>query len=312
MNDNKIGKVLSVNISQKKGVVKEPVEKIVVDNNGIKNDAHAGPWHRQVSLLDKYSISNFETELKRPINYGEFAENITSDGFKLFEMKIMDRLEINDVQLELTQIGKKCHGGGCAIYNAVGKCVMPKEGIFCRVIKGGEIKPGDKIIYKPKIFKVLIITLSDRAYRGDYPDKSGPEINKFLSDFFDKNNLNSNIERIVIPDDRLMLNSNIKEAISKFDIIITTGGTGIGKRDITIETIKPLLDKEIPGVMEMIRIKYGGEKPSALLSRSVAGTINKSLIYALPGSVKAVNEYMLEISQSLLHAIYMLNEIDVH
>ncbi len=116
-----------------------------------------------------------------------------------------------------------------------------------------------------------------------------------------------------MPDDKNLLEKQIKEDIEQqTDIIITTGGTGISKRDITIEVIKPLLEKEIPGIMEYIRFKYGSEKPNALLSRSIAGVSNQSLIFALPGSVKAVNEYMNEIVKSLQHMIYMIYGLDIH
>ena len=94
--------------------------------------------------------------------------------------------------------------------------------------------------------------------------------------------------------------------------MITTGGTGIGPRDFTHDVVRRLLDKEIPGIMEFIRIKYGTDKPAALLSRSVAGVMGKSLIFTLPGSLKAVNEYMAEISTSLMHMIHMLHGLDSH
>ena len=311
--ENKTGKVISVNISQKKGEIKLPVDKIVIDEKGIKNDAHSGDWHRQVSLLDRHSIKSFEKELGRSLKHGEFAENITTEGFTLYKMKLLDTLKINDVVLEITQIGKKCHGDGCAIYNAVGKCVMPKEGIFCRVKSFGTISSGDKIIYSPKIFKTLIITLSDRASKGEYSDRSGPAIKKILNNFFDNNQYEHEISTKIIPDNAELLTKNINKALeNNFDIIITTGGTGIGKRDITIETIKPLLDKEISGIMEMIRIKYGAEKPNALLSRSIAGIIRNTFVYSLPGSVKAVQEYMNEINKTLLHSVYMLHGLDAH
>ncbi|NMC98667.1 MAG: hypothetical protein GYA62_02955, partial [Bacteroidales bacterium] len=106
--------------------------------------------------------------------------------------------------------------------------------------------------------------------------------------------------------------SLIEEIKNETDIIITTGGTGISKRDITIETMKPLLEKEIPGIMEYIRLKYGTEKPNALLSRSIAGVNNNSLLFALPGSAKAVKEYMTEINKSLEHMVYMLHGLDLH
>jgi len=141
-------KVLSVNISEEKGVVKKPVDQIVITEKGIEDDAHAGDWHRQISLLAKESIDKFEEELGRKLEFGEFAENITTEGITLYTMKPGDKLFIGDVEMEVTQIGKKCHGDGCAIFSQVGKCVMPKEGIFAKVLKTGIVKPGDDIIYK--------------------------------------------------------------------------------------------------------------------------------------------------------------------
>jgi len=143
-------KVLSVNISEKKGVIKNPVNEIVITEKGVENDAHAGDWHRQVSLLAKESIDKFEEVLGRKLRFGEFAENITTEGITLYTMKPGDILNIADVEMEITQIGKKCHGDGCAIFSQVGKCVMPKEGIFAKVLKTGKIKPGDEIIYTSK------------------------------------------------------------------------------------------------------------------------------------------------------------------
>ena len=164
----------------------------------------------------------------------------------------------------------------------------------------------------PDRFEVLIITLSDRAYKGEYQDLSGPRIKERLSEFFTAQKWNSSIRITLIPDDAETLHNIVKEAGVKVDLIFTTGGTGIGPRDITVETVKPLLVKEIPGIMEFIRVKYGEEKPNALLSRGVAGIIGKSLIFTLPGSVRAVDEYMREILKTLKHAVLMQYGIDTH
>ena len=306
-------KVLSVNISEEKGVIKKPVSNIILNDMGVVNDAHAGDWHRQVSLLAKESIDRFEEILGRKLEFGEFAENITTEGITLYKMIPGDKLFIGDVELEVTQIGKKCHGDGCAIFSQVGKCVMPKEGIFAKVLKPGAINPGDDIKYLPITLKFLVVTLSDRASKGEYEDKSGPLISKLISDHCKSNAVNFKIDNQIIPDNAEQLTKilgSVKE--NAYDVVITTGGTGIGPRDITVETVTPLLDKEIPGIMENIRIKYGQEKPNALLSRGVAGVIEQSLIYTLPGSVKAVNEYMSEILRTMQHLIYMLHGIDVH
>ena len=164
----------------------------------------------------------------------------------------------------------------------------------------------------PEKFEILIITLSDRAYRGEYKDLSGPKIREKIKEFFSLAGWSYSINLTLIPDDASILSDLLINAGNNYNIVITTGGTGIGPRDITIETVTPLLSKEIPGVMEFIRVKYGAEKPNALLSRGVAGITGKSLIYTLPGSVKAVEEYMTEIVKTLKHTIYMQYGIAKH
>lgn len=164
----------------------------------------------------------------------------------------------------------------------------------------------------PEKFDVLIVTLSDRASMGEYDDLSGPRIKEIISDFFATENWKFNIRMSLIPDDAVMLKALLVSARNSCNLIVTTGGTGIGPRDITIETVQPLLEKEIPGIMEFIRIKYGTLKPNALLSRGVAGLMGKSLIYTLPGSVRAVEEYMNEIVKTLKHTFYMQYGVDKH
>lgn len=164
----------------------------------------------------------------------------------------------------------------------------------------------------PEKFEVLIITLSDRAHRGEYKDLSGPLVKAKLSEFFKSEGWICSVNTTLIPDDSMALRELCKSGGNIFNIIITTGGTGIGPRDITVETVRPLLSKEIPGIMEFIRVKYGNEKPNALLSRGVAGIIGKSLIYTLPGSTKAVEEYMTEILKTLKHTVMMQYGIDTH
>jgi len=305
--------VVSVNISEKKGTIKVPVPEIELNQLGVANDAHAGDWHRQVSLLADESVQRFTHAAGRKIKYGEFAENITTKGLELVNTHPLDRLTIGEVELEITQIGKECHGTSCAIFKEVGNCVMPKEGIFARVIKNGMVKAGDEVIYSPRIYKLMIITLSDRASRGEYSDRSGPRIEQLLTSFFETEGWKSVIDRKLIPDDKSALKSLLEEALkNQVDIVITTGGTGIGPRDFTPDVVKPFLDKEIPGIMELIRFKYGSVKPNALLSRAIAGVMKSTLVYTLPGSVKAVEEYMTEIIPTLRHSIYMLHNLDAH
>ncbi|MCF7790799.1 MAG: MOSC domain-containing protein [Victivallales bacterium] len=308
-----MAKVISLNISEEKGTIKKPVDKIIVDSRGIQGDAHAGQWHRQITLLSKERIEEFSREIGRKVNYGEFAENITTEGIDLTKARILDRFKIGKVELEVTQIGKKCHGDACAIYREVGKCVMPKEGIFCRVLHGGKINTGDTLEYIQKSLRTAVVTISDRASSGEYEDLSGPEIERNVKNFFAEKPWRLLFHKLVISDDPENLREELKLiAQNGFDVIFTTGGTGIGPRDNTPEAVNSLIDKIIPGIMEHIRVKYGSKIPNALLSRSVAGTIGRSLIYTLPGSVKAVKEYTAEILPTLEHSIFMVKNINTH
>ena len=307
------GQIISVNISKEKGVAKQPVGEIVINNYGVVNDAHAGPWHRQVSLLSQEDILCFSAEMGREITYGEFAENITVSGIDLSRAAILDSFRIGAVELQITQIGKKCHGDGCAIYQQVGKCVMPNKGLFCRVISGGEVAAGDAVEFIPRMLNILVITLSDRASAGEYANRSGPRAKQLIEEYFTDKRWHLRIDTILMADDAVRLRNELEQAIQRqVDVVFTLGGTGIGPRDITPETIASLGGKTIPGIMENIRIKFGATKPSALLSRSVAAIAQKTQIYALPGSVKAVEEYLSEITKTLEHAIFMIHGLDVH
>jgi cyclic pyranopterin phosphate synthase len=153
---NTKGKIYSINISEQKGVKKNPVDNARISSEGIEGDGHRGDWHRQVSLLSLESILSFNSQFKVETKPGEFGENITTSGIDLKLLKIGDRLIIlkpdadftdkSSVILEVTQIGKECLTP-CRIFYEVGRCIMPAEGIFFKVIKTGEIKPGDNIIF---------------------------------------------------------------------------------------------------------------------------------------------------------------------
>ncbi len=141
-------RVVAVCTSLKKGERKTPAAAVELrENHGIVGDAHAGDWHRQVSLLAQESISKMKA-LGLDVDAGDFAENITTEGIDLCSLPIGTRLAVGATLLEITQIGKECHTR-CAIFYQAGDCVMPKEGIFARVLKGGEVKPGDPISLAP-------------------------------------------------------------------------------------------------------------------------------------------------------------------
>lgn len=138
-------KILAVNISEKKGVIKTPIDEgyFKIDH-GLVGDAHAGNWHRQVSLLGIESINKMKALGIEGLCTGKFAENLTTEGIVLYELPIGTKLQIGETVQEVTQIGKECHVG-CAIFQQIGSCIMPLEGIFTKVLKEGTIKPGDTI-----------------------------------------------------------------------------------------------------------------------------------------------------------------------
>lgn len=172
---------------------------------------------------------------------------------------------------------------------------------------------GQTLKHQEKIYNIKVVTLSDRAYRGIYEDKSGPRAVEMIKHYFKKLDKNLDIDAVIIPDNKEdFIDIIVETRDNKWDVLITTGGTGIGKRDITVETLESFIGKEIPGIMEMIRIKFGQNNPKALLSRGIAGVMNETLVYTLPGSVKAVDEYLSEIFQTLDHLFYMLNGVDNH
>jgi len=165
----------------------------------------------------------------------------------------------------------------------------------------------------PETIRFAVITLSDRASSGEYEDLSGPAIENQVREYFHQSELSIQIERVIIPDDPQRLSALLMQhRAAGTEVVFTTGGTGLGPRDFTPDIVKPILDKEIPGIMEMIRVKYGSDKPSALISRSIAGVTGRTLVYCLPGSIRAVEEYTRVILPTIVHSIRMILAIDDH
>lgn len=146
-----MAKVIGISVSDKKGVPKTPIPEgeFIVDF-GLKDDAHGGNWHRQVSFLGQESIDKMTALGIKGLCTGKFAENVTTEGIELYTLPIGTMLKIGEALFEVTQIGKECHQK-CAIYHKIGDCIMPKEGIFAKVIQGGMVRPGDEIIVNPGV-----------------------------------------------------------------------------------------------------------------------------------------------------------------
>lgn len=302
--------IISVNVSHEKGTVKQPVLRSEIDALGLVGDAHAGNWTRQVSLLGAEAVARFAVEMGHAIGPGEFAENLTVAGLDAAAVGLLDRFRIGPAELEVTQIGKECHGDGCAIFRESGRCVMPAEGIFCRVLASGPVQPGDTVEHAPHLLRTRVITLSDRAHAGVYKDRSGPRLASLVEEFLASRRFHPAVDLILLSDDpeplRLALEAARAEGI---DLVFTTGGTGIGPRDHAPEVVTAACSRLIPGIMESIRQRYGAENPAALLSRAVAGVAGTTLVFTLPGSVRAVEEHASEIFRVLDHAIRMVRGI---
>ena len=140
-----MAKVLAVCVSEEKGTQKKEMDRVFVrPDHGIEGDAHAGTWHRQVSLLARESVDKVQQSISFLLEHGAFAENILTEGITLYELPVGTRLQVGEAMMEVTQIGKECHQH-CEIFKKVGRCVMPAEGIFVKVLAEGVVRPGDLI-----------------------------------------------------------------------------------------------------------------------------------------------------------------------
>jgi molybdenum cofactor synthesis domain-containing protein len=294
------GKVVAICTSETKGVRKTPVERVeLVVGRGLSGDAHAGPWHRQVSLLALESIDKMRQKGLQ-VGPGDFAENLTTRGINLPSLPIGTVLTIGQAVLSITQIGKECHTR-CAIYHQAGDCVMPREGIFAEVLRGGHIETGQSIeVWSP--FRARVITMSDRCYRGETKDESGPALAAELS------LLGAEVQVSVLPDEAEELEGLLQELTwsGETDLVLTTGGTGLSPRDVTPEATLRVIERATPGISEAIRAESMRITPHAMLSRGVSGIAGRTLIVNLPGSQKGALESFAILRQVLPHALETL------
>ncbi len=296
-----MGKVIAVCISEKQGTQKETVPCVhLIGDWGIESDAHAGKWHRQVSLLSHEKIEEFRAG-GAEVSDGAFGENLIVSGIDFAALPVGTKFYCNDVVLELTQIGKECHNG-CAIYEKMGRCIMPKEGVFTRVLHGGDIRPGDALKFILP-FRTAVITVSDSGAAGSRNDLSGPVIQEVLN-----NNGYPVVYTSLLPDERSQISSELRRLADEnlSDLILTTGGTGFSPRDWTPEATKDICEREVPGIPEAIRAYSLTITPKAMLSRATAGIRKETLIINLPGSPKAVKECLEYILPTLSHGLSVL------
>ena len=296
-----MARVVAVNISKKRGTFKYPETEVLLKPNfGIEGDAHAGNWHRQVSLLAQESVDKMRALGVKDLTPGKFAENITTAGIDLTVLPLGARLAVGNTVLEVTQIGKECHQH-CQIFHQVGLCVMPTEGIFAKVITGGTVKQGDEIMLIPAI-QVVIITISDKGFSGVREDQSGPALVEALKEHAVVG------KTLILPDEK----DKIAEILIQLadaggvDVIFTTGGTGFAPRDVTPEATMAVVERLVPGIPEAMRQKSMQITERAMLSRATAGIRKQTLIVNLPGSPRAALECLAVFLPVMEHAVETL------
>ena len=330
------GTVKAVCTSSVKGVRKEPVKEArLIEDYGIEKDAHAGKWHRQVSLLSWEKVQEFNKS-GAGVSDGDFGENLLVSGINFRSLPVGTRFLICPAEevvhaaadsltektvhatdlkngeavggalLELTQIGKACHHS-CEIRKRVGVCIMPTDGVFAKVVRGGMVKPGDRVRVLPpdpdRPYTAAVITLSDRAFSGVYEDRSGPKAAEVL-----KAAGYEVVETILLPDDQSRLERELERLADQrqVSLVLTTGGTGFSERDRTPEATMAVADRNAQGIAEAIRVKSLAVTDHAMLSRGVSVIRKKTLIVNLPGSVKAVQESLGFILGALDHGLGIL------
>ena len=297
-----MGKIMAVNISEERGTQKKNVHSArLIEDWGIEHDAHAGKWHRQVSLLSYEKIEEFRKK-GALVDEGAFGENLIIQGIDLRHLPVGTRLACGEVLLEVTQIGKQCHNG-CEIFRLMGDCIMPREGIFAKVLRGGMISEGDEITVEKRPLRAAILTASDSGYAGEREDVSGPTIRKILEE-----NGYQVVHMILLPDDREMLAQEMSRIADEgvAELLVTTGGTGFSPRDCMPEATMDITERAVPGIPEAIRAYSMTITPRAMLSRAAAGIRKYTLIINLPGSPKAVKESLEYILPSLEHGLEIL------
>ncbi|GMO29262.1 MAG: hypothetical protein Ta2F_04630 [Termitinemataceae bacterium] len=301
-----MGKIIAVCTSEKKGTQKTCADAAEFRvNHGIEGDAHAGNWHRQVSLLPLEKIEAFRAK-GADVEFGAFGENLVVEGFDLAQKPVGTLFLCKNVLLEITQIGKECHNH-CEIFKVMGDCIMPREGVFARVLHNGSIKVGDEIKEAVR-YRVAIITASDKGSKGEREDTSAAAIKEIVTQ-----NGYGVVSYKILPDEQALIEHELKTIADTnvADLILTTGGTGLSVRDRTPEATLAVAERLVPGIPEAMRQFSIKITKRAMFSRSVAAIRGSTLIINLPGSQKAVQESLSFIITDLRHALDILNGASV-
>lgn len=300
------GTIKAICISEKRGTVKHAVPSIqLLKNYGLIGDAHAGTWHRQVSLLSQEQVDVFNAKggAAKP---GDFGENLLVSGLDLARLPVGTLLSCENVVLKISQIGKECHTH-CEIYRRIGDCIMPRQGIFATVEESGTLEIGSVLqVTLPPADAPLtaaVVTLSDKGSKGERVDTAGPAAANLLAEAgYDV------VEQVMLPDEQALIEKTLKQLADQrqVDLIVTSGGTGMSLRDCTPEATLAVATRNVPGIAEAIRAGSMKYTKRAMLGRGASVLRNRTLIVNLPGSKKAVEESLELVLNELEHGIRIL------
>jgi len=303
-----MARVEALCIAAEKGQRKRPAASAAFRaGHGLSGDAHAGPWHRQISILTSEDIDAAPKTLPA-LAPGDFAENVILSGIDLAAIGLGSRLRLGaDVVLSITQIGKVCHTP-CRIAQVTGDCLMPRRGLFARVEAGGAVRPGDEaavLTLVPRArFQAVVLTISDRCSRGEARDTAGPAVARQLQAGMDAHVYRTE----VVPDEQEIIAERLKHYADghSIDLVLTVGGTGFSPRDVTPEATRAVVERPAPGLDEAMRAASLARTPHAVLSRGASGIRGRTLIVNLPGSERAAVENLDVILPALPHGLAKL------
>ncbi len=296
------GTILAVCASARRGQKALVQGALLQAGHGMAADFHGGTWHRQISLLPAEQIQRI-TARGLQLPPGAFGENLITEGIDLQRLAVGQCLRVGRrAVLQITQLGKECHTP-CEIFRAVGECIMPRFGVFCRVRRGGEVSAGDAVRSAPELDapRYAVLTLSDRRSRGEGQDLAGPEASRLLEQLLGV----PPVCAPVLPDHRPAIEQELIRLCDEelCDLVVTTGGTGLSPRDVTPEATLAVIQRQVPGMAEAMRAVGLAHTPHAMLSRAVCGQRGQALIVNLSGSPRAVRQQLAALLPALPHAL---------
>jgi molybdopterin adenylyltransferase len=304
-----VGRVEAICISERKGERKTPVAAArFITSCGIEGDAHAGPWHRQISLLDASDVEQASRAASIDLPPGAFAENLLISGLDLGAIGLGSQLRLGTgVVLSISQIGKHCHAP-CRIQYLTGACIMPRRGLFAVVEEGGDAAPGVEIEVAHRVpreaIQAVVLTISDRCSRSESTDTAGPAIVSLLQD-----RLKAHVYATgVLPDEKDVISERLRHYCDghSIDLVVTVGGTGFAARDVTPEAVRDVVDRLTPGLDDAMRAASLERSPRAMLSRAASGIRARTLVLSLPGSLRASTENLDVVLPALPHGLALL------